>query len=130
MRQFLQAAAALTLMIIGAAIFAVILKASGLRFAPDAEIGPSQFVSIILTALGVIIAAVTLFIGALAVYGWVTFETRVVQASEEFLDKRFSSSDARYNQLVEDIKEDVRLQILTGQTPIDPENLADDPNLA
>lgn len=129
MRTFLHAAAAITMAIIGASIFAVILKASGLRFAPDPEIGPAEFISIILTALGVIIAAVTLFIGALAVFGWATFETRVTQASEEFLEKRFSPSDSRYNQLLEDLKEDVRLQILTSQNTEEPENLADDPNL-
>ena len=117
MTMLVRTSLALLLVVIGAAIFAVVLKASGLTFSPDPEIGPAEFISIILTALAVIIAAVTLLIGALAIYGWIAFEARVTQASETFLEKRFSSEDPRYGRLIEDLKEDVRLQLFLSSKP-------------
>lgn len=106
---------AMLLICLGAALFSVAMKASGLSFAPDPDIGPSEFISIILTALGVIIAVVTLLIGVMAIYGWITFETRVTQASQEFLKKRFSPEDPQYAELIAEIKGDVRLQLMLSQ---------------
>ena len=44
-----------------------------------------DFISVILTALGVILTAVTLFVGALAVIGWTSIETRLRSHSIEFI---------------------------------------------
>lgn len=44
-----------------------------------------DFISIVLTALGVMLTAVTLFVGALAVIGWTSIETRLRNHSIEFI---------------------------------------------
>ncbi len=125
---------AIFLMLVGAMLLVVIVKGSGLTFGPNRSVSEAEFVSIILTALAVMLTAVTVFLGALAIIGWSTFETRVKQSAEAFmkvrfadddpeykifmarvesqvninaetfLEKRFSEGDPRYVQMVEDLK--------------------------
>jgi hypothetical protein len=136
MRVLKQGIVAVLLMLTGALLLVVVVKGSGLTFGPNRAVSESEFVSIILTALGVMLTAVTVFLGALAIIGWATFETRVQQSAdafmrkrfadddpdyqvflngleeklnrnaETFLEKRFSENDPRYTKLVEDLKRD------------------------
>ncbi len=95
----------------------VIDSASGLQFAKSEEVSSSNFITIVLTALAVILAAMTLMIGALAIIGWNSIQSRVEikvdKASEEYIKRRFSNDNDDYLQFVEDIKEDVRIRLLT-----------------
>ena len=109
----------IVLLLSGAALMYVIQAGSGLAFMPSDKISPSDFISIILSALGVTLAALALFLGGLAIIGWSAFEDRVKQNSEEFLERRFSATDPRYVELIEELKEDVRreLEISRRQQP-------------
>lgn len=120
----------LVLLITGAALMYVIQAGSGLRLLPSDEISSADFISIILTALGVILAAAALFIGGLAIIGWATFEERLRQHSEDFLRRRFSTDDQRYVDLISELKEDVRRELelkkpkapdLENRSPFDPD---------
>ncbi|WP_454597088.1 hypothetical protein [Qipengyuania sp. SM2507] len=105
------------LLLLGAALMYVIDSASGLQFAKSEEVSSSNFITIVLTALAVILAAMTLMIGALAIIGWNSIQSRVEikvdKASEEYIKRRFSNDNDDYLQFVEDIKEDVRIRLLT-----------------
>lgn len=94
------------LLLTGAVLMLLLMKGSGLSFSPTDKISPSDFLSIILSALGVMLTAVTVFLGALALIGWATFEARVAQSAEVFLERRFSETDPRYVALVEELKRD------------------------
>ncbi len=118
------------LLLAGAAMMYVIQAGSGLQLLPSDKITSADFISIILTALGVILAALALFIGVLAIIGWATFEDRLKHNSEEFLKRRFSASDQRYVDLINELKEDVRRELelkkpksndLENQSPFDPD---------
>lgn len=111
MPRLLKWVGALLLILVGAALAVVIQKASGLSAAPNEDLSYAEFTGVILSALGVIIAALTLFLGAVAVVGWTAFESMVKQKSENFLEKRFSPEDQRYTDLLEEIKEDVRREM-------------------
>ena len=120
----------IVLLATGAALLVVIQAGTGLRLLPNDNISPADFISIILTALGVILAALALFIGGLAIVGWATFEDRLKQNSEEFLSRRFSTEDQRYVNLINDLKEDVRREMdlknpnisdIENQSPFDPD---------
>lgn len=101
----------------------VIEAGSGLRLTPNSDISASDFISIILSALGVILTALALFLGVLALVGWATFEERLKQNSDEFLKKRFSAEDERYIELINEIKEDVRREMqLKAPAKADIEN--------
>jgi hypothetical protein len=134
MKLLKQSLGAVFWMLVGSTLLVVTVKGSGLTFGPNRSVSEAEFVSIILSALGVMLTAVTVFLGALAIIGWTTFETRVQQSAEafmrvrfaeddpdykafmervatqvnesteSFLDRRFSDDDPRYIQLVEDLK--------------------------
>ena len=116
---------AVLLLLTGAALMYVIQSGSGLQFLPSDKVSSAEFISIILTALGVILAALALFIGGLAVIGWATFEERLKLHSEEFLKRRFSPEDSRYVDLINDLKEDVRREVeLRSKARAEPENIS------
>jgi hypothetical protein len=94
------------LLIAGAGLMLVIMRGSGLSFSPTDKVTPSDFLAIVLTALAVLLTAVTVFLAALAFIGWATFEARVKQSAETFLDKRFSEDDPRYVALIDELKRD------------------------
>jgi hypothetical protein len=118
------------LVLTGAALMYVIQAGSNLTLLPSDRITSADFISIILTALGVILAALALFIGGLAIIGWATFEDRLKHNSEEFLKIRFSTDDERYVELIKELKEDVRREMdlkkdvpkeIENQSPFDPD---------
>lgn len=104
MKYVRQIVAGILLLLLGAALLVVVVNGSGLSLRASDDLSRADFVSIILTALGVMLTAVTVFLGALAIIGWATFEARVKQSSEAFLERRFSEDDPRYIALVEDLK--------------------------
>jgi hypothetical protein len=120
MKLVLQTLGAFVLLLGGAALLVVIGQGTGLQLAPNDAVSRADFLGIILSALAVMLTAVTIFLGVLALFGWVTFESRVKQSSEAFLDRRFSDEDPRYKQLVEDIKADVIRKTLEGDRPSYP----------
>ncbi len=91
---------------------------------PDNKMTYADFIALILTALGVMLTVLTIFLGVLAFVGWTTFETKMKVSSEEFLDRRFSPADPRYAELVAEIKEDVRREVRISEENKDnnPEN--------
>lgn len=78
---------------------------------PDNTMTYADFIALILTALGVMLTVLTIFLGVLAFVGWTTFETKMKVSSEDFLERRFSPADPRYADLVMEIKEDVRREV-------------------
>ncbi|WP_170004569.1 hypothetical protein [Pseudopontixanthobacter vadosimaris] len=95
-------------LIVGASLAYLLWAGSNLRMEPNPNISGADFVAIILTALGVILAALAIFLGGMALVGWKTFDDRVRTHAEEFLEKRFSPSDQRYADLVETLRDDAR----------------------
>lgn len=96
---------AIFLMLIGAVLLVVIARGSGLSLAPNRAISGAEFVSIVLSALGVMLTAVTVFLGALAIIGWATFETRVQQSANSFMKKRFAEDDPDYQAFIERVEQ-------------------------
>ena len=94
-------------MLIGAILLVVVVKGSGLTFGPNRSVSEAEFVSIILTALGVMLTAVTVFLGALAIIGWATFETRVQQSANAFMNKRFADDDPDYKAFLKKVEDKV-----------------------
>lgn len=109
--------ASVILLLLGAALMYAIDAASGLEFTRSENLTPAEFITIVLSALAVILAALTLMIGALAIIGWNSIQARVErkvdESSEDYLKRRFSDDDEEYQQFVEDIKEDVRVRLLS-----------------
>ena len=101
----------LVLLLTGAGLLYIIQKGSGLTAHPNDAINSADFISIILTALGVILAALALFLGGLAIIGWTSFEAKLAQSAEEFLERRFSTNDQRYVNLIDELKQDVRREM-------------------
>ncbi len=95
---------------LGAILLLVVQQAAHLP-PSNGTISYADFLAIILSALGVMLTALTIFLGVLAFVGWTTFESKMKSSSEEFLEKRFSPVDPRYAELVEEIKEDVRREV-------------------
>jgi hypothetical protein len=100
MSRLRQGLVAIFWMLAGAVLLVVAVKGAGLSFGPNRNVSESEFVSIILTALGVMLTAVTVFLGALAIIGWSTFETRVQQSAEAFMNRRFADEDPDYQAFV------------------------------
>lgn len=107
MNRLKQGAVAIFWMLVGAVLLVVAVKGSGLTFGPNRHVSEAEFVSIILTALGVMLTAVTVFLGALAIIGWSTFETRVQQSADAFMFKRFADDDPDYQKFVRKVESQV-----------------------
>jgi hypothetical protein len=119
----LQVVAAIILVLLGAALIVVIQKASGLSPQPADEMTYAEFTSVILTALGVMLAALTLFLGAVALIGWTSFEGLVERNTSEYLEKRFGTQDTPTidtNQVRETVKQELALTATGGSQ--EPEN--------
>lgn len=107
MNRLRQAAVTVFWMLTGAVLLVVAVKGSGLTFGPNRNISEAEFVSIILTALGVMLTAITVFLGVLAIIGWSTFETRVQQSADAFMLKRFADDDPDYQAFLKKVEEKV-----------------------
>lgn len=119
----LQVVAAIILVLLGAALIVVIQKASGLSPQPAAEMTYAEFTSVILTALGVMLAALTLFLGAVALIGWTSFESLVERNTSEYLEKRFGTKDTPTidtNEVRETVRQELALTAPSASQ--EPEN--------
>jgi hypothetical protein len=96
------------LLVLGAALAYLLWAGSNLRMEPNPNISSADFIAIILSALGTILAALAIFLGGMAIVSWRTFDERVKTHAEAFLEKRFSPSDQRYADLVETLRDDAR----------------------
>lgn len=85
---------------VGAALWHLVWTGSHLRLAPNPDISSADFVAIILTALGIILAALAVFLGGLAFFNWQTFDERVRDQVEDYLDEYVKPTE-RYDALKE-----------------------------
>jgi hypothetical protein len=114
------------LVLVGAALAVLIQKASGLDPAPSESMSYAEFTSVILTALGVILAALTIFLGAIAFIGWASFEALVQRKAREYLVNRFGAHDPSVNRDTDELKETIRREIELHSKKSDelPENMS------
>lgn len=117
--RFTEIAKSVFLLILGAALAYIMWAGSNLRLEPNPNISSADFIAIILTALGAILAALAIFLGGMALVSWRTFDDRVKAHAESFLEKRFSPSDQRYADLVETLRDDARREAQIAQKPKD-----------
>jgi hypothetical protein len=97
--------------IFGAVILAVVLRASGIQARVKEDISFADFTIVILSALGVMIAILTFFLGVLAFFGWTTFRATIEEKSEELFRRRFDANNPEYGALVNQLVEDARAQM-------------------
>jgi hypothetical protein len=85
---------------LGAAIAYVVWAGSNLRLEPNPNISSADLLAIILTALGVILAAIAVFLGGMALVSWRYFDERVGNQVEDYLNK-FVKPTERYEAIEE-----------------------------
>lgn len=114
--------------VFGAVVILILLDAAHLRPSIRNDISSADFLAVILSALGVMVAILTFFLGVLAVFGWTAFRTIIEDKFEDLVRKRFDASNQQYGHLVRQLVEDARAQLKQAPPPIDdlPEN---DPKL-
>jgi len=114
--------------IFGAAIILIVLDASHLRPSIRNDVSNADFLAVILSALGVMIAILTFFLGVLAIFGWTAFRTIIDDKFEDLVRRRFDANNPQYGQMVSRLVDDARAQLQAEKPPIDdlPEN---DPEL-
>ncbi|MDO9363159.1 MAG: hypothetical protein Q7T60_09555 [Sphingopyxis sp.] len=116
------------------AAFLVCMVVSGLiggvmsrHFAPSSlEISYVDFISIMLTSLGIILTALAVFIGILAVLGWNSIEDKLRDHSHDYIRRQLEEG----NPLRDDIRRSVREVVYEGvaaETEIDDERFEDLP---
>lgn len=94
--------------VLGAAAFALVLWSAGVQAAVRSELSSVDVVTIILGALGVMIAILTLFLGVLAIYGWATFRSIIEERFDEAMRQRFDPSKDEYKSLLTKVIEDAK----------------------
>lgn len=85
---------------VGAALTYLVWAGSNLTLEPNPDVSSSDFVAIILTALGVILAALAVFLGGMALFSWRNFDQRIGSQVEEYLDE-FVKPTERYDAIKE-----------------------------
>lgn len=119
--------------IIGAA-FIVCMIVSGViggaisrYFSPSSfSISYVDFISIMLTSLGIILTALAVFIGILAILGWNSIEDKLRDHSHDYISRQLEEG----NPLRDDIRRSVREVVYEGvaaETEIDDERFEDIP---
>lgn len=73
------------------AILLLIVQYSAQLPPADKDMTYSDFISIILTALGVMLTALTIFLGVLAVVGWTSIESKLRDHSISYFKDQLSS---------------------------------------
>lgn len=73
------------------AILLLIVQYSAQLPPPDKDMTYSDFISVILTALGVMLTALTIFLGVLAVVGWTSIESKLRDHSISYFKDQLSS---------------------------------------
>jgi hypothetical protein len=73
--------------IVGAVILMVLLRASGIQPRVKEDISFADFTVVVLSALGVMVAILTFFLGVLAFFGWSAFRTIIEDKFEELFPR-------------------------------------------
>lgn len=97
--------------VFGAGLLHIVQEAGALR-PPHDDVSTADFLGIILSALGVMVAILTFFLGVLAFFGWTAFRTLIEDKFEELFRRRFDASNAEYGKIIEQLVEDARAQTL------------------
>lgn len=96
--------------IFGAIMLLILLNASDLRPSLRNDISNADFLAVILSALGVMVAILTFFLAILAIFGWTAFRTIIEDKFEDLFRRHFNASNAEYGNLVSQLVEDARAQ--------------------
>lgn len=112
--------------ILGAVLLLVVQDASGLR-PPHDDVTTADFLAIILSALGVMVAILTFFLGVLAIFGWTAFRTIIEDKFEDLFRRRFDANNPEYGSLVDQLVEDARAR--SAAAAIASQQTSDDPDL-
>jgi hypothetical protein len=102
--------------LIGAAALALVHWSTGVQPSVKAELSQVDVVTIVLGALGVMIAILTLFLAVLALYGWATFRSIIEERFDEAMRQRFDPSKDEYQSLLTKIIEDAKSIQLTKES--------------
>lgn len=112
--------------LMGGGLLLIAQNVAGLRM-PHDNITPADFLAIILSALGVMVAILTFFLGVLAIFGWTAFRTIIEDKFEDLFRRRFDANDPAYGALVEQLVEDARARNAAAAIASQPST--DDPDL-
>lgn len=107
MRDPLEISKAFFFAVVGAGLCLLIFGEGYVSLRVSANISYGDFIAIILTALGVILATLAVFLGAMALYSWRNFDSRVKDHVENYLDEYVKPTE-RYEairDLIDDHKE-------------------------
>ncbi len=85
---------------IGASLLLIVQHAAHLP-SPDNQMTYADFITIILTALGVMLTALTIFLGVLAVVGWTSIESKLRDHSMSYFKDELSSNGSLRAELEE-----------------------------
>lgn len=110
----------------GAGLLIVAQSAAGLQ-PPHDSVTTADFLGIILSALGVMVAILTLFLGVLAIFGWTAFRTIIEDKFEDLFRRRFDANNPAYGALVDQLVEDARARNAAEAIANQPS--ANDPDL-
>jgi hypothetical protein len=113
--------------IFGACLLIILLEGSGMQPIVRKDIPAADFLGIILSALGVMVAILTFFLGVLAFFGWTAFRTIIEDKFEDLFRRRFDASNPEYGALVDQLVEDARAR--NAAAAIVNEQRADDPDI-
>lgn len=102
--------------VLGAAVLSLVLWSTGVRGSIREELSQIDVVTIVLGALGVMIAILTLFLAVLAVYGWAAFRSIIEERFDATMRERFDPAKDEYKALLTKVIEDARSLQLTNQS--------------
>jgi len=101
--------------VLGAAALSLLLWSTGVRASMRAELSQVDVVTIVLGALGVMVAILTLFLAVLAFYGWATFRSIIEERFDEAMRRRFNPAEDEYQSLLTRFLEDAKSLQLTKE---------------
>ena len=79
--------------VVGMALSLLIFSEGYVSLKMTADIEYSDLISVLLTALGVLLATLAVFLGAMALYSWRNFDDRVKGHVETYLDEFVAPSE-------------------------------------
>ncbi|MFN2474305.1 MAG: hypothetical protein ABR588_10370 [Sphingomicrobium sp.] len=99
--------------VLGAAAFCLILWTGGVRPVVRQELSSIDIVTMVLGALGVMVAILTLFLGVLALFGWTAFRSIIEERFDHKMRERFNPANDEYKELLKNVVEDAKSIQLT-----------------
>jgi len=76
----------------GAAMLLILLDAAHLKPSSLSDMSQADFLAVILSALGVMVAILTFFLAILAIFGWTAFRTIIEDKFEDLFRKRAAAN--------------------------------------